>query len=234
VIVPPASRPNPVSQMPSDPGPLRIRNQRYPRWIEVAGHVLVGGLLVTLLAIEVIGLWFYGLRGMYALLAAFLVVLPITVYGWLQIWDLSRPGPGRGVTVRALYEGLVLGIRRKELGAAVEWTALAMVRPLLPTVHTVSRLKLGEGIEIPPSVRFPAVAVRRVRFAPDPGEDFKESEPPTQVSEATVEIHSGRQFRLIVTEDDAQRLRQWADARGITVCDGRGDRPPVVEQDTTA
>jgi hypothetical protein len=214
---------------PSESGELRIRNQRYPRWIEVAGHVLVGGLLATLLAIEVIGLWFYGMRGMYALLAALLVILPIAVHGWLQIWDLSRPGPGRGVTARDLFDAVIRGIRRKGLGAAVEWTALSLVRPLLPSVHTVPWLKLGEEIEVLPRFRFPPGAVRRVRFGPDPGEDFKESETRTPLYEAAVEIHSGRRFRLIVDEADGRRIREWAVAKGIAVCDGAEYYPQPAE-----
>jgi hypothetical protein len=215
--------------MQSNPEPLHIRNHRYPRWIEVAGHVLVGGLLVTLLAIEVIGLWFYGTRGTYALLAAFLVILPIAVHGWLLIWDLSRPGPGRGVTGRDLIDVATCGIRRKGLCAAIEWRALSLVRPLLPSVHTVPWLKLGEEIEVPPRFRFPPGAVRCVRFGPDPGEDFKESEPPAPLYEATVEIHSGRRFRLIIDEADARRLREWAIAKGIAVCDGAEYYPHPAE-----
>src|SRR5262245_3236107 len=214
---------------PPVPCEMQIRNQRYPRWFEVAGHVLVGGLLVTLLAIEIIGLWFYGIRGMFALLAALLVILPIVVHGWLLIWDLSRPGPGRGVTARELFDVVARGIRRKGLGAAVEWTALSLVRPLLPSVHTVSWLKLGEEIEVAPRFRFPPGAVRCVRFGPDPGEDFKESEPPTPLYEASIEIHSGRQFRVLVDESDMERLKEWAAAQGIAVSDGAEYYPQPAE-----
>jgi hypothetical protein len=71
--------------------------------------------------------------------------------------------------------------------------------------------------------------VRRVRFAPDPDEDFNEFEPTRQLCQATVEIHSGRQFQLIVDEADAQRLRQWAVEKGIAVCDSDGYSPRAVE-----
>jgi hypothetical protein len=214
---------------PTDPGPLRIRNQRYPRWVVVAENVFVGGMLVAFLVIENLGLWLFDARtAMYILLAAFLAVLPIAVYGWLQIWDLSRPGPGCGVTARALFEGVFLGIRRREFIASVEWTALTAVRALLPSTHTIDQLKLGEVFEVY-FARYPAGVVRQVRFGPDPGEDYYESEPPRQLCEATVEILSGRQFQLIVDEADAQRLREWAVAKGIAICDCDGYRPRADE-----
>ena len=60
-------------------------------------------------------------------------------------------------------------------------------------------------------------AVQRVRFAADPDEDYADRETASQLYEATVEIHSGRPIRLIVTQRDADRLRQWAVAKGIAV-----------------
>ena len=69
----------------------------------------------------------------------------------------------------------------------------------------------------------------RVRFALDPGEDFKELETPIPLCEATVEIESGRQFRLIVTQTDADRLRRWASGKGIAVVDSDGYHSRTVE-----
>jgi hypothetical protein len=225
--VPPANRPNPMT--PPVPREIRIRNQRYPRWFEVAGHVFVGGLFATFLVIETLGVWLYGFRAMYVLLGVFLAVLPIAVRGWLLIWDLSRPGPGRGVTASALYDAVFRGMQRKELGAAIEWTALSVVRSFMPSVCTVSWFKLGDEIECIPRFRFPPAAVRQVRVGPDPGEDFREFEPPAPLYEATVEIHSGRQFRLIATEADVRRLKEWAIATGIEVCDGAEYYPQPAE-----
>ena len=112
--------------MPSDPGQLRIRNQRYPRRVVVAENVLVGGLLVSFVVIEILGLWLLGTRTtVCVLLACHLAISPVVIRGWLLIWDLNRAGPPRrGVTARrALYEGVFLGIGRKELPAAIGWTA---------------------------------------------------------------------------------------------------------------
>jgi hypothetical protein len=215
-----AARQPPESMTPSTPRKIQIRNQRYPRWFEVAGHVVVGGLFATLLLIGTVGVWLYGMRAYYVLLAVFVAVLPIALHGWLLIWDLSRPGPGRRVTARELFDAVARGVRGTGLAAAVEWTALALVRPLLPSVHTVSWLKLGDEIEVPPRFRFSPGAVKRVRFERDPGEDFKESEPQTPLYEAAVEIHSGRRFRLIVDEADVQRLKEWAVGNSIAVSDG--------------
>ena len=83
-------------------------------------------------------------------------------------------------------------------------------------------LKLGIRIETTPIVnRLPIRSVQRVRFAADPDEDYADRETASQLYEATVEIHSGRPIRLIVTQRDADRLRQWAVAKGIAVseCD---------------
>jgi hypothetical protein len=212
--------PNPEPAMASDPGPLRIRNQRYPRWVVVAENGFVAGTLVAFLLVESLGLWLLGLRTtMYALLACLIAILPVVLRGWLVIWDLSRPGPGQGVTARALYEGVVLGVRRRALPAAIEWTALTAVRALLPSVHTVSQLKLGDEVEVYSAVRFPSGSVSRVQFAPEPDDEYKEPELPLRLYEATVEVHSGRRFRLIVDQADAERFRQWADTKGIAVCD---------------
>ncbi|MBO0698689.1 MAG: hypothetical protein J2P46_09865 [Zavarzinella sp.] len=212
--------------MASAQGQLRIRNQRYPRWVVVAENVFVAGLLVAFLVIENLGLWLLGQRTtVYILLACLLAISPVVIRGWLLIWDLNRAGPpGRGVTARALYEGVFLGIRRKELAAAIGWTALTSLRAWLPAVHTVSRLKLGDEVEPHSAVRFPAGAVRQVRFAPEPDEDYRESEPPLRFCEATIEVHSGRRFRLIVDEADAKQIREWAEARGITVADCNASR----------
>ena len=112
-------------------------------------------MLVAFVAIEIVGLWLFGQRALYVLLAGFLLVLPIAIYGWLLLWDLNRPGPRRDETGAHLIESVVLGIRRKgigDLGAAVESIALALLRPLLPSVHTIAQLKLGEKVEFfPPS-----------------------------------------------------------------------------------
>jgi hypothetical protein len=220
--------------MQSDPGSLCIRNQRYPRWVMVAENIFVVGIFVGILAIEFLGLWLFGLRTtMYVLFACLLAILPVALRGWLLIWDLSRPGPGRGVTARALYERVFLGVRRGELPAAIEWTALTVVRALLPAVHTVSQLKLGDEVEVYSAVRFPSGSVSRVRFAPEPDDEYMEPEPPLQLCEATVEVHSGRRFRLTVDRANADRLRQWAESKGIVVCDSDGYTPrtagPVSE-----
>jgi hypothetical protein len=132
------------------------------------------------------------------------------------------------LTAGALIDGVFLGIRRKELVAAVEWTALTALRSVCPSLYTVFQLKLGEALEVR-SFRFPTGVVKRVRLAPDPGEDFKECEPVRQLRQATVEIHSGRQFQLIIDDAHAQRLRHWAESKGITVCDSIENGPRTTE-----
>jgi hypothetical protein len=147
-----------------------------------------------------------------------------------QIWDLHRPPvPDRTVTARLMFDWLVLGIRRKELGPADGWTALTVLRGLLPSRISVHHLKLGESIDLGhPLLRFPARKVRQVTFAPDPAEDYLESDRRTRLCEASVGMDSGKHFHLILDEADAERLRHWAATRGITVRDCDGYRPPAV------
>jgi len=215
--------------MQSDAEPLRIVNRRYPRWVVIAENVFVAGMLVAFLVIEILGLWLFDARTtIIGLLVAFLAISPITIRGWLLIWDLSRPGPGRCVTARAILDRAFRGIRRKELAAEIEWTVLTALRSLLPSVHTVQQLKLGEEIGYL-HFRFPPGTVKQIRFAPDPDEDFNEFDPTRRLCQATVEIHSGRKFLLMVDESDAARLRQWAIGKGITVCEADDLRPQTAE-----
>src|SRR5262245_47849881 len=217
--------PNAGPRTPTGAEPFRIVNQRYPRWVVVAENVFVAGMLAAFAVIEILGLWLFDSRTtLIALFVAFLAISPIAIRGWLLIWDLSRPGPGRGVTKRAILDRMFRGIRRKELPAEIEWAVLTAVRSLLPSVHTVHQLKFGEQVGYLHFL-FPLAAVTRVRFAPEPDEDFNEFEPARRLHQATVEIHSGRQFQLIVDESDAARLRQWAIDKGISICEADDPRP---------
>jgi hypothetical protein len=215
--------------MPSDAKPLLIRNRRPSRWFE-----MLTGMLVVVILFGTVGL-FFGSPGFKRMMAAVILggmlgLVPICLYGFFQIWDLRRPVPSRPVTARMLFDWLVLGIRRKELGPADGWTALIAIRPLLDSRYLVSHLKLGDEVEVDnPIVRYPARAVARVRFAPDPKEDYAGAEGPMRLCDAIVEVDSGREFHLFVTEADAQRLRQWAVTKGITVCDCDGYCPRPIE-----
>ena len=101
---------------------------------------------------------------------------------------------------------------------------------LLPRLGSIRELKLGVGIETAPLVRrHPAEAVDRITFAADPAEDYVERDNPTRFYEATIEVESERPFRMIVDETDAERLRQWALARGIPVSNRDQDRSRMAE-----
>jgi hypothetical protein len=109
--------------------------------------------------------------------------------------------------------------------------ALAAFDWLLPRRVSVHHLTLADGIdiEIDPTIRFALAAVRRVRFAPDPAEDYVDSEGPMHCCQAAVELNTGKELCLIVEEGDAGRLREWAADRGIAVCDSDGYRPRTAE-----
>jgi len=225
----PRESPKTGSQTPTDAEPFRIVNQRYPRWFVIAENVFVAGMLAAFVVIEILGLWLFDSRTtLIALFVAFLAISPITIRGWLLIWDLRRPGPGRGVTKRAILDRMFRGIRRPELAAEIEWTVLTAIRSLFSSVHSVRQLKFGEEVGYL-HFKFPPAAVRQIRFAPDPDEDFNEFEPARRLQQATVEIHSGHHFQLIVDEVDAKRMRQWAIAKGITVCDAADLHPQAAE-----
>jgi hypothetical protein len=211
---------------PPDPGEFRIRNQRYPRWFVAAEAVFVGGMLMTFLLIELIGFWFFDFKlTIYILLASLIAILPIATHGWLLLWDLSRPRRGQGVTARALFNAVFRGIGRKDLGRAIGFSVLKAVRLMLPSVHTVDQATIGEGITVRSLARFPATEVSRIRFAPDPIQEYEDPELALQLCEVTIEKESGHQFRLVIDEADAGRLRQWAESKGIPVCDCDGYRP---------
>jgi hypothetical protein len=214
---------------PSEPKPLKIRNRRYPRWGE-----MVALMLLVLIIFGLAGLCIvprrYDRIMVLNMFGGMLAMVPLMLYGFFQLWDLKRPVPSRPVTARMLFDWLVVGIRRKELGPADGWTALAAFRGLLDKCYCVHHLKLGDEVEVDnPIVSYPVRAVARVKFAPDPKEDYIGSEAPIQLCEATVEMDSGRNFVLIATEADAQRMRQWAVEKGIAVedCDGYCPRPIV-------
>ena len=114
--------------------------------------------------------------------------------------------------------------RAKQQAAPLDW--------LLGRLSPVRGLQLGDGIEIETVIlvfRFAARTVSRIRFAPDPAEDYAEAERKVQLCQVIVEMDLKRQFRMIVDEVDAQRLRQWAVAKGINVNDCDGYRPPPTE-----
>ena len=214
---------------PRDPPTLRIRNQRYPRW----GDAL-GGMLFVLLILGCIALFIvprqYDRIPLIVIFGSMLAMVPLFLYGMFQLWDLRRPVTKPSVTVRVLFDWLVLGIRRKELGPADGFTALTPFRGLLSQEYSVHHLELGDEIEVEtPMIRFRASSAERVRFAPDPKEDYIGAEAPLQFCEAIVEMDSGKKFKLIVTEADAHRLRHWANSKGIAVCDCDGYSPRPIQ-----
>jgi hypothetical protein len=231
--MPAARRPHrlPESEMiPPAPAEFRIRNQRYPRWFKFAEAVVVGGMLFTFLLIELIGLFFFGMKyTFWILLAAFLAILPIAIHGWLLIWDLNRSREGQSVTARALFNAMFRGIGRKDIGRAIEFSVLKAVRVLLPAVHTVDQVRIGDVVTVRGLAKFPAAEVTRMRFAPDPIQEYEDPELALELCEVTIEKASGHQFRLVIDDADAEQLRQWAESKGIAVCDCDGYRPRPVE-----
>ena len=210
--------------MGSKPRGVRIRNQRYGSWLEIVMFMLIG-----IAVFGVVGA-FFDKHMLYFTVAGVFGLVPAIVYWLFVCWDLRRTAPAQPVTARTLFEWWVLGIRRKELGPADGTAALSALRPLVPSVCTVDQLKLGDDLEVAGGIlRFPLTAVKRIRFAPDPLEDYGGAESPLEMCQASVEMDSGKEFRLIVTEVDAEKMRQWAATKGIAVCDCDGYRPRPVE-----
>ena len=192
---------------PSEPGELRIRNQRFRPYWEI-----LQGMLVATMLIATIGLFF---AGPIHKLALYLIVA-----GYFSLGAFIGFALWLGAVARKHYGGHARGESR----VPFNW--------LLPKLSAVRAVKLGEGIAIETSAldfRFTSRAASRIRFAPDPSEDYADSDQPIHLCEATIEIGVGKQFRLIVSESDAQRLRQWAAAEGIIVNDCDGYQPPATE-----
>jgi hypothetical protein len=213
--------------MSYEEGAVRIRNQRYRGWFDILTFMLIG-----MAVFGAFGMLF-DKRMAYFIAAGLLGLVPIVLYALLQVWDLRRPAPGRLVTVRMVFEWLVLGMRRKVLGPADGTTAPTLFRGLLGSVYSVDQLNLGEEFAVADGIiRYPPQAVKQIRFTPDPLEDYGGAEAPLQMCEATVAMDFGKQFRLIVTEADATKLRHWAAANGVIVCDCDGYRPRTPEPAT--
>jgi hypothetical protein len=87
----------------------------------------------------------------------------------------------------------------------------------------VESLKLGNdlraGSGYPP---YRPEEIRQIAFAPDRAEDFAEGRTAAPLCEAAVAFRSKRGLRLIVTVEDARRLRDWAVAKGIEVIEAAG------------
>jgi hypothetical protein len=85
-----------------------------------------------------------------------------------------------------------------------------------------------------PQPGFPAYRpdeILRIAFAPDPAEDYAEGRTAAPLCEAAVAFRPHGGLRLVVTVEDAWRLRNWAVARGIEVVEtdgvlGGADRGP--------
>ena len=210
---------------------VRIRNQRYRPW----GAVVALALMACPMFLLALGLVYPPLNThttIRVVLAIFAAGAVYCGYLWLVVWDLQRgPRPSRWTTFRAVWRWVVFRIRDQDLGPAPGQTvALAAFDWLLPTRHWVHHLKLADGIEVVGTeVRFAPLAVRLVRFGPDPAEDYVEPDHPARFCLAAVELDTGRQLRLIVDETDAELLRRWAVATGIAVADSDGYQPRPVE-----
>jgi hypothetical protein len=212
-----------------DPGELQIRNQRYRPWR--LSDIVAATFLAMIFFGTIGGLIFP--RGYGRLLAGLFLVGYVGLGTYmLYLWFVLRVL--RGLTARALFRWVFLGIRQKELNTAGNVTARSFFGWLIPSRFSVYHLKLGEEIEIEPLLRISAQAVKRVRFVPDPAEDYRESNRASPLCQAFVELHSDKKFHLIVTETDAQRLRNWAVAKGVAVCNSDGYRPRIVESATEA
>jgi hypothetical protein len=142
----------------------------------------------------------------------------------------EHPPPTCGEVARAVFDRVFRGVRRGDLGRFV---GIAVARTLfgwlIPRRISVAALLLGDNVAFDSRFPVPLRAVQRVRFAPDPAEDYAECERPAQYCAAAVELVMGREFRLILDQADADRLRRWAATKAIPVCDENGYIPRLPE-----
>lgn len=78
---------------------------------------------------------------------------------------------------------------------------------------------LGEGLEARPGRTYSARYIRRIRFDADPAEDYHDTEVSAPLCEVNVEFRFEPRLRMIVTVEDASRLRVWALNHKVEVFD---------------
>ena len=192
---------------PPDPGELLIRNQRYRPYWEV-----LQGMLVAAMVLATIGLFLADPQDRF--LPRFILASYV------------------GLAAVFGFAFVLRSLARRRYGNRPRRKALSGFDSLLRSVSQVRTLKVGEGIVIETGAldfRFPAAMPSRIRFAPDPAEDYADADKPTPMCQAIVELDAARQFNLVITEIDAQRLRGWAVDKGIAVCDSDGYSPRAIE-----
>jgi hypothetical protein len=81
---------------------------------------------------------------------------------------------------------------------------------------------LGTGLEARPGRTYSTGYIRRIRFEADPVEDYHDTEVSAPLCEVSVEFRFEPRLRMIVTVEDASRLRVWAVSHHITVSDPAG------------
>ena len=220
---------------PTDPSLLHIRNQRHRPW------GMVAGLMLFIMLVAELGLMFFAPRQHGLLFTRLFIATGFATAVWplwvlLLVSDLRRDARGcPRETARTVFRWAFHRVRGKVLDPIPgETVALALFGWLVPSRITVGDLTFGDGVELAERVHYPAAAVRRIRFAPDPAEDYAEPDRALRFCEATVEMDSGRQFRMIVEEADARRLRQWAAGKNVVVADCDGYQPRPVEPPVAA
>jgi hypothetical protein len=218
--------------MPSDPGELRIRNRRYRPWVEIAGVMWLVSLIFVIAFVQFVGRP-EQIRA-YSVLALLSFVVGYCLPAWVLVLAVTeRPLPSRRETARAVWNWVFRRIRPNDPGRVGAAIVLHLFGWLAPRRTSVSFLILAEAIAFDPRYPVPAGEVRRVRFAPDPAEDYADLEGPVHYCAAAVELSTGKELCLILDEADADQLREWAAAKGIAVSDTDGYTPrpagPVQE-----
>jgi hypothetical protein len=223
--------------MAAEPTQVRIRHRRYRPWAEIAGVMLIVLFMATVCS-PFLFAWQNGRLAMRWLFALLVGMAVYCLRLWLLVVDLQdQPLPSRREVARLVFDRLFRGVRRDDLG----WLAGVTVARtffgwLVPRRISVAFLLLGDNVAFDSRFPVPLRSVRRVRFSPDPAEDYVEWDRPAQYCAAAVELATGREFRLILDQADAQRLRDWAGTKGIPVCDADGyiSRPAEPASETAA
>jgi len=219
--------------MPAHLGEVQIRNRRYRPWVEIVGVMwLVLLLFLTMFWQGVAGS--HRLRA-YPLVACLLLGAGYCLRMWMLVLDLTeRPLLSRRETARAVWNWLFHRVRPDNPRRVRVRIALTLFGWLAPRRISVAALKLGDTVEFDSRVPVPVRSVTRVVFTPDPAEDYAESEVPVHLCQAFIELESEKRFELLLDETDAARLRDWALAKGITICDCDGYAPRKFETTSEA
>jgi uncharacterized membrane protein YfcA len=151
--------------------------------------------------------------------ATVLVAVAGLMLNWLpkDLGFLMLVGSGSLVVVMMMFITLAAS-----MGIAQRW---------IP--YPVKRVKLGAFLDTSPGgMRYRPPNILQIAFGPDPLEDYAEAPGPERLRQVSITMRDPVSFGLIVSDTDADRLREWAIEKRIPVNDPEGMGLAVANRET--